>query len=156
MSTPHDFDFLLGTWRVRNRRLRERLVGCDEWIAFDGLTIERPLWGGIANVEEYLAALPDGTSLRGMALRLFDTRERRWSIHWSSASLGTLDPPLHGTFANGVGEFHGRDTHEGRPVAVRFLWTHDGHDAARWEQAFSVDDGATWETNWIMEFTRVV
>lgn len=25
---------------------------------------------------------------------------------------------------------------------------------ARWEQAFSVDGEATWETNWIMEFTR--
>jgi hypothetical protein len=24
----------------------------------------------------------------------------------------------------------------------------------RWEQAFSGDGGETWETNWIMEFTR--
>jgi hypothetical protein len=24
----------------------------------------------------------------------------------------------------------------------------------RWEQAFSTDGGATWETNWIAEFTR--
>ena len=27
--------------------------------------------------------------------------------------------------------------------------------AARWEQAFSADGGATWEVNWVMEFTRV-
>jgi hypothetical protein len=24
----------------------------------------------------------------------------------------------------------------------------------RWEQAFSEDGGETWETNWIMDFTR--
>jgi hypothetical protein len=26
--------------------------------------------------------------------------------------------------------------------------------AGRWEQAFSADGGKTWETNWIMQFTR--
>jgi hypothetical protein len=26
---------------------------------------------------------------------------------------------------------------------------------ARWEQAFSPDDGKTWERNWIMTMTRV-
>jgi hypothetical protein len=25
----------------------------------------------------------------------------------------------------------------------------------RWEQAFSTNVGVTWETNWIMEFTRL-
>ena len=41
-----------------------------------------------------------------------------------------------------------------RMVYVRFLWTNDEPDAARWEQAFSVDGGKTWETNWIMQFER--
>jgi hypothetical protein len=27
-------------------------------------------------------------------------------------------------------------------------------DSCRWEQAYSADGGKTWETNWIMEFTR--
>jgi hypothetical protein len=39
-------------------------------------------------------------------------------------------------------------------VRVRFKWTHDTPATARWEQAFSADDGATWETNWIMQMTR--
>jgi hypothetical protein len=38
-------------------------------------------------------------------------------------------------------------------VKVRFVWTKRGRDAARWEQAFSID-GAAWETNWVMEFSR--
>jgi len=29
-----DFDFLHGTWHSRQRRLRKRLVDCDEWDEF--------------------------------------------------------------------------------------------------------------------------
>jgi hypothetical protein len=39
--------------------------------------------------------------------------------------------------------------------ANRFIWTVTSRDACRWEQAFSVDGGRTWETNWIMDFTRL-
>jgi hypothetical protein len=28
-------------------------------------------------------------------------------------------------------------------------------DAASWEQAFSTDDGTTWETNWTMAEARI-
>jgi hypothetical protein len=42
----------------------------------------------------------------------------------------------------------------GCPIKVRFDWT-PGETSARWEQAFSYDDGQTWEQNWVMSFTRV-
>ncbi|MEY9876909.1 hypothetical protein ABH931_006422 [Streptacidiphilus sp. MAP12-33] len=29
-----------------------------------------------------------------------------------------------------------------------------GEDTAGWEQAFSTDDGRTWETNWVQQLTR--
>jgi hypothetical protein len=38
---------------------------------------------------------------------------------------------------------------------VRYLWSRIGADSARWEQAYSLDEGNSWETNWIMDFTRV-
>ena len=41
------------------------------------------------------------------------------------------------------------------PILVRFLWSDITPTTCRWEQAFSVDDSATWEVNWIMESTRV-
>jgi hypothetical protein len=43
----------------------------------------------------------------------------------------------------------------GKPIVVRYIWSNITADHCRWEQAFSPDDGKTWETNWITENTRV-
>ena len=57
-----------------------------------------------------------------------------------------------GRFENGRGEFFGDDTFGGKPILVRYIWSEITRTSARWEQAFSTDRGATWETNWIMSF----
>ncbi|MEP6620655.1 MAG: NIPSNAP family protein [bacterium] len=161
MTTPerrdgvHDFDFLHGTWTIHNRRLRAPLSGSAEWYEFDGRAVERPIWDGQGNLEEYDARLPDATPLRGLALRLYEPLTRRWSIHWSSSANGTLDAPMIGDFRNGRGEFYSREDFQGRSVFVRFVWTSTGTEYARWEQSYSADAGCTWEVNWVMEFTRV-
>lgn len=146
--SAHDFDFLHGRWRVANRKLRERLAGSDDWATFGGTAECRPVLQGLGNVDRCTF---DGYDHEGMTLRLFDVDKQVWTIHWADSRTGRLDPPLAGRFENGVGLFYGDDMHEGRPVRVRFIW--QSAPAPRWEQAFSVDDGATWETNWVMEFT---
>ncbi|MFI5664467.1 hypothetical protein [Streptomyces sp. NPDC051684] len=40
-------------------------------------------------------------------------------------------------------------------MKLRFDWTNAAPDAARWEQAFSDGDGATWRTNWTMDLSRL-
>lgn len=150
----HDFDFLHGTWTIHNHRLRQPLSGSTDWYEFEGRSTERPLWDGQGNLEEYEAVLPDGKRLRGLALRLYEPTAKRWAIHWSNALTGTLDAPMIGTFTDGVGTFYGYEDYQGRRVFLRFRWTADGPNGARWEQAFSADGGRTWETNWIMEFSR--
>jgi hypothetical protein len=67
---------------------------------------------------------------------------------------GTLDKPVVGSFHDGRGEFYNEDTFERRSIFVRFIWSDITPTSCRWEQAFSADGGKTWETNWIMEFTR--
>src|SRR2546423_1227139 len=48
----HDFDFFLGEWNVKHRRLKKRLVGNNEWEEFDGTTKCQSLLGGMANMNE--------------------------------------------------------------------------------------------------------
>ena len=146
----HDFDFLAGTWRVKNRRLRARGVGSNDWDEFPGTSKASLHLGGVANVDE-IAFPTKGSS--GMTVRTFDLANERWSIYWVSSTTGIMYPPVHGGFTGDRGEFYGEDDDDGQRVKVRFVWTKLGANAARWEQAFS-PDGIAWETNWIMDFVR--
>lgn len=153
----HDFDFLAGTWQVRNRKLTDMTdPDCAEWVEFDATGWMRTTLGGLGNVDTFsVPHLPNGKSYEGMSLRLFDPEAGLWRIWWASdAAPGHLDPPVSGRFENGRGVFHGEDVIAGRPVKVRFDWTVIDADTATWEQAFSWDEGATWLHNWRMSFTR--
>lgn len=150
IGTEHDFDFLVGHWHVDNRRLRQRGVASDDWDHFEAESRAGSLLGGGVSVDE----IHFGTrGFSGCTLRTLDRATRQWSIYWINSNDGRLFPPVHGGFAGPRGEFHGDDTDDGRPVKVRFVWTRQGPDAARWEQAFS-PDGVNWETNWVMDFRR--
>lgn len=147
------FDFLVGRWTVANRRLREPLSGRTEWDEFPGTIVcHAPLFDGAANLDEI--TFPTLGS-RGLTLRLFDPQREEWSLNWVSSRTGTLSPPVVGRFApDGTGAFVGDDILDGRRVRCRFLWSGISATTARWEQAYSTD-GAGWETNWIMDMTRV-
>src|SRR5882672_476971 len=147
-----DFDFWMGRWTVRNRRLKERLKGCTEWEEFDATCIAQPLLDGIGNEDEFRGDFKG--PFIGLSFRFFDIARKRWSIYWADNRHGRLEPPVHGTFSNNVGHFEGDDQFEGKPIRVRFLWSRVDTPAPRWEQAFSTDGGTTWETNWIMDMTR--
>lgn len=152
-STARDFDFWMGWWNVRNRRLRERLAGSTEWEEFAATSVARPILGGLGNEDEFRTDWNGGVV--AMSFRFFDPEMRRWSIYWAdSRRPGVLDPPVFGAFDGDTGVFEGDDLFEGRPVRVRFVWSGVTTPTPRWEQAFSDDDGETWETNWIMDFTR--
>ena len=149
----HDFDFLFGHWQVRNRRLRERLAGSTHWDEFDARVECRPVLGGLGNCETFETDWNGG--YRGMALRLFDATRKHWSIFWSSAGQGDFDAPVVGGFEGDVGCFYGPERHGERVVLSRYRWTRLDPDHATWDQAWSTDDGATWEPNWDMRFARV-
>jgi hypothetical protein len=153
-DAAHDFDFFLGNWRVHHRRLKKRLANNNEWEEFDGTSHCQSLLAGIVNLNESVANRPDGTS-RGMGVRAFDARNRRWT-DWYFSSRNPTEIALEGTgtFVNGVGTFLNDDTFDGKPIKVRGLWSQITRTSFQWEQAFSADGGATWETNWVMRHTR--
>ncbi|SMF65770.1 DUF1579 domain-containing protein [Allosphingosinicella indica] len=156
MTIDHcrDFDFQQGRWRVKHRRLKFRLAGCTEWEEFEGTSEQRPVLGGNGNIEDNLLHLPGG-DYRAVALRSFDAASGTWAIWWlDSRAPHAIDVPVIGSFEEGVGSFYADDVHDGRPVRLRFRWLGADRGAPRWEQALSDDGGATWETNWVMEFSR--
>jgi hypothetical protein len=148
----HDFDFLFGRWRIANRRLRRRLEGCTEWDEFEATSECRPVLGGQGNLETYETAWQEG--FRGLALRLFEPAAQQWSIHWAGNRSGVLEPAVRGGFEHGVGNFYGPDSHAGRTVLARYRWSAIRGEYATWDQAWSLDAGAHWETNWVMQFRR--
>ena len=151
-GATHDFDFFMGKWKVRNRWLRKRLAGSDEWEEYEARSVARPLLDGLGNEDEFRTDHAGG--FIGMSFRFFDPKSERWSIYWADTRRpGVLDPPVLGAFSDDIGVFQGEDTFEGRPILVRFIWSRTTTGTPRWEQAFSEDGGETWETNWIMDFT---
>ncbi len=145
-----DFDFLIGNWKVANRKLKQRLAGCTEWDEFTAHSVAWSLLGGSANIDQF--TFPDGTS--ALTLRLYEPDREQWSLNWATSTEGRLFPPVVGGFADGKGLFYGDDVHDGTPVRVRYIWSDITPTSARWEQAYSTDQEQTWETNWIMELER--
>lgn len=153
-SAPTDFDFVIGNWFVKHRRLKERLANCTDWLEFDGEMSTQKILGGFGNIEDNILRFPD-QDVRAIALRSYDRHTQSWSIWWLDGRFpGRIDVPVVGNFVDGVGTFFANDTYQEIPIIVRFVWRQIDVDLLRWEQAFSADEGASWETNWTMDFRR--
>ncbi len=155
-SGADDFDFFNGQWHIKNTRLKQRLTNCTEWETFNAEGHNRKLPGGIGNYDHFIAdAWRPG--FVGMSFRVFSPETKKWSIYWLDNVTGGLDAqgslnaPVVGEFKNGVGIFECDDTLNGEAIRVRYMWSNITANTARWEQAFSPDNGVTWECNWIME-----
>jgi hypothetical protein len=151
-SGAHDFDFEHGEWRVHHRVKRSDANG---WSEFDGTCRDRGLIDGSANVEEHTFRRSTGVGY-GIAIRAYDPKSAQWAVWWidGRAPHGAMDPPVKGRFDKGVGTFYSDSIVDGKTIRTRYLWSHITASSARWEQANSLDDGKTWDTNWIMDFQR--
>lgn len=146
-----DFDFLAGEWAISHRR--KRTPGGAEWDTFTGEASCWTILGGIGSVEEL--RIP-ARNFSGMGLRLLDVEAGVWSDFWVNARSGVLTTPgTTGGFVDGVGTFEADDLDDGAPIKVRGVWDRITPTSCRWSQATSRDGGATWDENWIMDWTRV-
>lgn len=147
------FDFLHGRWSVKHRQLKQRHVGSDEWVEYEGTCYCEPRLGGIANVEEHDFVGRGGD--KGLALRTYDLATGEWSVYWASDRDGVLGVPVVGRFEGPGCVLSGEDTDGGRPILQRYIWSRTDTANPRWEQAYSIDGGQSWELNWVMDWTRV-
>ncbi|NZA26225.1 SgcJ/EcaC family oxidoreductase [Luteimonas sp. SJ-92] len=148
-----DFDFEFGAWTAHISRLVAPLSGSNEWVEYSGTSVVTPVWDGRANLGELLVDGPAGR-IEGMSLRVFDPASGQWRIHWTNARQGHVGEAMVGGFTDGRGLFYNTEIFEGRPVQVRFVFSDITASTFRLEQAFSADDGASWEANWIATFAR--
>jgi hypothetical protein len=154
-GSPQDFDFEIGRWNTRLKRLTNPLSGQPaRWTEYAGTTVVTKVWDGRANLVE-LEVKGAAGQIEGLSLRLFNPETRQWSLNFANARSGTLTTPTLGGFSNGRGEFYSTDTLDGRDILVRFVISDVTPDSVRFEQAFSADGGKTWEVNWIAVDTRV-
>ncbi|MDB5677249.1 hypothetical protein [Sphingomonas bacterium] len=130
--------------------LRNPLSGqTPDWVEYEGTSIVKPLLDGRANFVE-LSVTGAKSKIEGGSLRLYNPQTRQWSLNFASLRNGMLTAPVYGGFdGKGRGVFYGQDNIDGRVVIVRFVITQVSPREARFDQAFSADAGATWETNWI-------
>ena len=150
----NDFDFLVGNFIMRHRRLKERLKGCTEWEEFDGTATGKKILNGLGHMDEVVINRSTGYNY-GYTVRLFDVNSKQWSIYWAAGASNVLDTPMIGGFKDGRGEFYAQEVNDGKRVYSRFIWSKTNTNFPQWEQALSNDGGKTWETNWIMENTRI-
>src|ERR1700733_4198999 len=52
-SSASDFDFLVGKWKMHNRRLNKRLEGCQEWTEFESADENSKILSGTADIDTY-------------------------------------------------------------------------------------------------------
>lgn len=152
-SSKNDFDFYQGKWQLRNKKLKNRLCNCNEWTIFDSTQEMYKVLNGLGNIDNYLASF-DGQSFEGMSIRLFNPQTRLWSIYWADSNEGVLQPPVQGSFENNFGHFFTKDNFNGQRILVVFRWDIRDKENPIWSQAFSRDNGETWEWNWYMYFSK--
>jgi len=149
------FDFEIGTWKTHISRRLHPLTGSATWVQYDGTSVVHKLWDGGASLVELKA---DGSvgHLELAYLRLYNPQSHQWSMNVANNSVGSLSPPAIGGFKDGRGEFYDRETYDGRPILVRFVISDITRNSVHFEQAYSGDDGKTWEVNWVATDTRVM
>ena len=50
-SSPNDFDFLVGKWKMHNRHLDKRLANCRTWTEFDSSDVNTKILNGAADMD---------------------------------------------------------------------------------------------------------
>jgi len=157
-SSNSDFNFLNGKWIMYHRRLNKRLENCKDWTEFKSTDSNYNILSGTANMDIYSTTeMPgmEGKLFEGATLRLFDPKTKLWSLYWVASNRGVLDPPVVGSFKNNIGHFFAKDTFNGKPIIVVFRWDIRDKNKPVWSQAFSADNGKTWEWNWYNVSERI-
>ncbi|HZE83623.1 MAG TPA: hypothetical protein VE035_04900, partial [Puia sp.] len=103
-SSNHDFDYLVGKWKMKNKHLNSRLNNCKEFTEFESTVENHNGLEGMGNFD-IVRRDNNGKIYEGRTIRTFDPETRLWRIYWIDSNGGPIDPPVIGSFNNGIGLF---------------------------------------------------
>ena len=147
------FDFWIGEWDVLNRN---RPAEENRWYDTGTATARvYPVVAGCGLVEHWRGHAY-GDFLEGFSLQAFNPQLGQWELVLLWPNSG---PPRFGELAGGFrhsrGEFYSRGlTAEGDTTVTRFSFSDVTPNSLRWQDGFSTDNGRSWNSGWIQEFTR--
>jgi hypothetical protein len=143
----------VGEWDVLNRN---RSADDPRW--YDtGTATSRvyPVAAGCGLVEHWRGSA-FGDFLVGFSLRAFNPQRGQWDLVllWPNAGEPAFGE-VYGGFRHNRGEFYSRVlTAAGDTTLQRFIYSDVTGNALRWQEESSTDNGRTWTSSWIMEYTR--
>ena len=149
----HDFDPLIGTWKIHVMRRAHALANSNEWVEFDGFNRYQKIWDGRANIDEIEMDSPSG-NVEGLTLRTYNPQTHLWTLYWTTSQDAKMYPSNVGQFKDGVGVFYSPATTNGKPAYDRYVWSKLDTDSPHFEESLSDDGGKTWELYWISDMTR--
>ncbi len=147
------FDFWIGEWDVLSRN---RPTDESRW--YDtGMATARvyPVVAGCGMVEHWRGHA-FGNFLVGFSLRAFNPQSGQWNLAllWPNSGEPRFGE-MAGGFRHNRGEFYsGGLSADGDTTLTRFSFSDVTPNSVRWQDGFSVDNGRSWNSGWIMEFTR--
>lgn len=130
-----DFDFLIGTHHVANRR---RHPETGEWEEFAGVNTGTAYLDGQVVVDELRVTMPDGRLAVFVDMHVHDPSTGEWSNVVHTAGAAPDWTPMTGRFRDGVGEF----VQVSAGTHIRHTWDRITPDSARFRQALSPDGSA--------------
>ena len=148
-----NFDFWIGEWDVINRN---RPPDDSRW--FDTGTATARVYPVVAGcgIVEHWRGQAFGNFLTGFSIRSLNRLTGQWDLVllWPNDGhprFGTLV----GGFRHNRGELYSRAlSAAGDTTLTRLTFSDITPNSLRWQEGQSTDGGRTWQSGWIMEFTR--
>jgi hypothetical protein len=132
-------DFWLGSWKV-------------SWAGGGhGTNVVRRILGDRVIEESFEGSDADG-SLQGRSLSVIDAAIGGWRQTWVDSNGAYLD--FVGVEVDGRVGFQRHAIVHGAAVVQRMVWIDVTPEAFRWQWQRSVDDGASWQVVWEIDYQR--